>query len=104
MPCLSSWYHKNRPEINHDIRAIVAGGNSDESGWRSLVNMANILLNLILIVSLSITAANAKDYFVAQNGIDDKAGSEKKPWRTIQHTASTAQAADTVYECKLWCL
>ena len=103
MPCLSSWYRRNRPEIDHDIRAIVAGGYSDESGWRNFVNMANILLNLILIVTLSITAANAKDYFVAQNGIDANAGSEKKPWRTIQQAASTAQAGDTVYECKLWC-
>jgi hypothetical protein len=65
--------------------------------------MANILLNLLLIVSLSITAANAKDYYVAQNGIDANDGSENKPWRSIQHAARTAQAGDTVYECELWC-
>ena len=65
--------------------------------------MANILLNLLLIVSLSITAANAKDYYVAQNGIDANDGSENKPWRSIQQAARTAQAGDTVYECELWC-
>ena len=65
--------------------------------------MANLLLTLLLIVSLSISAANAKDYYVAQNGIDDNDGSENKPWRSIQQAARAAQAGDTVYECELWC-
>lgn len=65
--------------------------------------MANILLNLLLFLSLSITAANAKDYYVAQNGMDANDGSENKPWRSIQQAARTAQAGDTVYECELWC-
>lgn len=65
--------------------------------WRSLVNMANKLLNLLLFLSLSITAANAKDYYVAQNGIDANDGSENEPWRSIQQAARTAQAGDTVF-------
>jgi hypothetical protein len=54
-------------------------------------------LNLLLIVSLSIATANAKDYYVAQNGIDANDGSEKKPLRTIQQAARTTQAGNTVY-------
>jgi parallel beta-helix repeat protein len=59
--------------------------------------MAKILLNLFLIVSLSITAVNAKDYYVAQNGIDANDGSENKPWRSIQKAARAVHAGDTVY-------
>ena len=71
--------------------------------WRKSVDMANILLTLLLIVSLSISAANAKDYYVAQNGNDANDGSENKPWRSIQQAARNAQAGDTVYECELRC-
>ena len=39
---------------------------------------------------------NVPTYYVAQNGSDEKTGTEEQPWRTIQKAAETLNAGDTV--------
>lgn len=59
--------------------------------------MIKILLSIVVGISLSITVANATEYYIAKNGDNGNPGTEAQPWLTIQKAANTAVAGDTVY-------
>jgi len=57
-----------------------------------------LMFSLVLVWLLCIsTWAQAKTYYVANNGNDSNPGTEEKPWLTIQKAAETIVAGDTVY-------
>ncbi len=68
------------------------------------MSISKNFLKFFLVFSLASTAvlfiqtlAQARIYYVAQNGDDDNPGTEELPWGSVDKAANTMEAGDTVY-------
>jgi len=67
------------------------------STFLTLLVLSGILLGANGISEMGQIEAAVGSYFVAPNGDDNNPGTENEPWKTIQKSADTLEAGDTVY-------